>query len=286
MKQGTNVFVIIDLITLTCGQLHGLTPEQSTELNRLKRQLDIRFAASTQSIEVVDTSIEENERIIEQMERIDSSVAAMYKEKQDALFIPNEIVALKFIIDENFDGDNQRNFDEMNWSIFDPVNKGIVELIGKIKLARKIVAVDNYNGLYWGVGNLIKRMTELLKIKKNNKQLSVNNFNQIAQAIRSMKDISFPSKRTKNISKSIAMQIHMLSTLKKNLYAIYEVKQAAENKITILYDYTWSILGYPFSIRLRSKPQDDLLVAIPSHFKEETLEEEVRKAIEAWVPTI
>jgi len=36
MKQNTNIFIIIGVITLACGQLYGLTEKQSVELSRLK----------------------------------------------------------------------------------------------------------------------------------------------------------------------------------------------------------------------------------------------------------
>lgn len=79
----------------------------------------------------------------------------------------------------------------------------------------------------------------------------------------------FPRRRKINLSESMVMQNQMLSTLKENFYDIYEAKQAAKNQVTVLNDYTYSIFGYLFSMRLRSNPQNDLLKNISPSFEKE-----------------
>ena len=302
MKQGTNVFVIIGLITLACGQLHGLTLEQSAKLDQLKQKLEIRYAKGIPSIEPMEW-LRENGEIIEQIEELDFLAASPYKRKQNLFFkkiqykrkqkkakkraetvklIRSDIRKSKSIITKKV-LDSFVQYDHID---FDTMKKLVVEVIDKIKLVQTILTTNDYSTLYLDVGGLMINIEKLLEIKKDNKKLSVDDFNQMARTIRLMKtvfDIRFPSERKKDVPKSIVMQAKIISSLKKGLYDIYEAKQEAGNKITILYDYTWSILGYPFSIRLRSKPQDDLLVAIPPRLEKEAgWGERLTKIVRAW----
>ena len=85
MKRSTNILVMISVITLTCGQLHGLTPEQSVELNQLKKQLEARYAKGIPSIKPMEWLLK-NGAIIEQIEELDLSSASAYKGEQNLLF--------------------------------------------------------------------------------------------------------------------------------------------------------------------------------------------------------
>jgi len=242
MKQNTNVFVIIGLVALVCGKLHGSTSEQSDELNRLKR--------------------------------LDPSVAAEYEKKQDVSLIHDEIEILYLIIIEEI----VKNIGEYRQVDFDQIHKSITEIINKIESVHKILTIDVYVILNLRVVSLLIGVIELLKIKKNNKKLSVDDFKATAQAIRKVKAVlSAWWSKDKSKKGVVVKQSQILSKLKANLYDIYEAEQGAEKKVTVLYDYTWTIpmLDYQFSIRLRSKPQKDLFSAIPSR-------SEVKKGKKIW----
>jgi len=305
MKQNTNIFVTISVIVLMCCQLHGLSKDQSVELNRLKQELDARYAEDIRLIEPKKW-LEENLKIIDQIEELDFSAASTYKEKQRSAFakiqakpkiieaksktkskekesIGDKIGKLDSIIADYMEK-LQTNPDlQVNFNL---LNNAIVKFIIEIKKIQNRVKSDD--ALYVGVGNLVKGVVKLLEIKKDQKKLLIDNFNQTAQVIQSMKrnlGIRPERKRKKSLAESIAMQKQIFSMLKKSLYDVYEAKQAAENKITIVYDYAWTIpiFDYQFSTRLRSKPQDNLLDSIPPFFeKEEGWRERLTKMVKKW----
>ena len=82
MKQNTNIFIMIGVITLVCGQLQALTKRQFFELDQLKQQLDKRYDAGIPE-EGEQDWLEQNVVIIEQMRRLDSPTAAEYQVDQD-----------------------------------------------------------------------------------------------------------------------------------------------------------------------------------------------------------
>jgi len=315
MKQNINIFVMIGVIALVSGQLHGLTKEQSGELMDLKLQLDFRYAEGIPSTEPMRWLLE-NYKIIKQIEGLDFSAASPYKDKQILFFkeiqvkaktiqkepkkrrvkaesidekakkILDEIKRVNLIISEKI-LENFVQYDHIN---FDEMKKLVVEIIDEIKSVKKTVTPDTYNALYLGVVQLMVLIRELLKIKKDNKQLSVYDFNQTAQVIQKMKKdlgIRFswkPKKGRESLVRSVVMQVRALSTLKTKLYNIYGAKQAPENEVTILHDVDWSILGYTlFTRRSRSNPQHDFLAAIPPLFeKEEGWGEKLTRTVRTW----
>jgi len=170
---------------------------------------------------------------------------------------------------------------------FKKMLKHAIEYVNKIRSVQKQVKTDTYNALYLGVADLMEHIVKLLKTKKDNNQLSINDFNQTVRAIQSMRrvlNIKLSRKHTEAISKSMVMQVERLSGLKTSLYGIYEVKQAADNKITILYDHTYWVFGYPlFSRRLRSDSQHDSLEKISSKLKkEEGWGERLTRMVKEW----
>ena len=82
MKQNTNIFIMIGIITLTCGQLHGLTRKQFFQLNQFKKQLDTRYKRGIPGINQADW-LKENRKIIEQIRRLDRPTATTYQKKQN-----------------------------------------------------------------------------------------------------------------------------------------------------------------------------------------------------------
>jgi len=82
MKQNANIFIIVGVIALVCGQLQGLTRRQFFELDQLKQQLDKRYNAGVPEAEQGDW-LDENVAIIKQIRRLDLPTAATYEKKQN-----------------------------------------------------------------------------------------------------------------------------------------------------------------------------------------------------------
>jgi len=83
MKQSTNIFIMMGVIVLVCGQLQGLTRRQFFELDQLKQELNMRYRGGVPARGQRGDWLEGNLALIEQIRRIDPPTAAMYQKKQD-----------------------------------------------------------------------------------------------------------------------------------------------------------------------------------------------------------
>jgi len=288
MNQNANVFIMIGCIALSCGQyiFTEKLKEEITEKAKLREEMkkaslfaaDI-FDVLTASISFYLTNIED---YIGELSTSDNPFNFDKNKIEDPI-----IHKIKRAIDFLYQKETLDVF--YSKPEFLP-NAGKVSQNITSQVERFLAKFDTY----------INKLNVVSKRKNYEKRLSMKDFATTAQTIRVMKGVIdnlyvWLQSKFRNddvqliddLTESIAVQNQTLSTLKTNLYNIYKVKQEADNKITILRDITWSILGYPlFLRRLRSQPQDDLLVGIPLFFEKETLDEKVRRAIEAFVPAV
>ncbi len=85
MNKNRNMLIMIGIVALVCGQLHGLNPRQLTQLRNLEKKLKTRFASGIRGIQVFpdDTPtnnwLKENKDIIEKIRRLDRPSAAKYR---------------------------------------------------------------------------------------------------------------------------------------------------------------------------------------------------------------
>jgi len=82
MKQNTNIFVMIGLLALACGQLQGLTRRQFFKLDQLRQELNVRYRRGVPERDG-DDWLEENKAIIEQIRQLDPPTAITYQKKQN-----------------------------------------------------------------------------------------------------------------------------------------------------------------------------------------------------------
>ena len=82
MKKNINVFIMMGIITLACGQLHGLTKREFFELNQLEQKLNARYTAGI-SVQDPDAWLDGNVTIIEQIRKLDPPTAVKYQKRQN-----------------------------------------------------------------------------------------------------------------------------------------------------------------------------------------------------------
>ncbi len=217
MKHNRNIFIIIGVTALACGQLQGLTSEESAKLTEFRRKLDLRYEQDIPEREQ-GIWLGKNTVIIEQMRLLDPSTAATYQEKQDQ-FVKKiaehkkDQIRKKMELVQKQIGNEQakipNNYQEVDFSEISNSIAQIKQAIADVKELLTPTVLDSLNKKQLALSKLLAHaiFTNLIELAKPIEQ-GIATINRYIDQLLIAKDIFSAGFKRSSIKKLINSQIN------------------------------------------------------------------------------